>query len=172
MRLFLIGGCVLLMVACGQAPVRSPLGSVDPSKQSDQFVKRTGFAIDLSDTRLVREKIMAQYIHWKGVPYQFGGQSKRGVDCSGLVQTTFYSHFGYRIPRTTSQQINMGQAVVKHALTPGDVVFFRIGRATLHNGIYYGDGQFLHASSSRGVTFSTLTNPYWRKHYLTARRVR
>lgn len=163
---------IIAVSACTHPPQVKDSGVNASSSKKGHYAKSTAFAINLDNRSLVREKIMAQYIHWKGVPYRYGGQSKKGIDCSGLVQTTFLDHFGYQIPRTTRQQIKMGQGISKMSLVPGDVIFFKVGRTTLHNGIYFGDGKFLHASSSRGVMFSTLDNPYWRRHYLTARRVR
>jgi cell wall-associated NlpC family hydrolase len=115
--------------------------------------------------------LMAQYKEWKHVRYRLGGTSKHGIDCSGFAQTTFASKFDVQLPRDTSRQANVGKTVTKKSLRVGDLVFFRIGHNTRHVGIYLGDQQFLHASTSKGVIISQLNNSYWNKHYWKGVRV-
>lgn len=110
-----------------------------------------------------------QYETWAGTPYRLGGVDFSGVDCSALVQNIFTEAFDIELPRTTSQQVSVGEPVDKKSLEPLDLVFFKTGR-TRHVGIYLGEGEFLHASTSQGVIISTLNNPYWKRHYWTARR--
>ncbi len=108
---------------------------------------------------------------WRGVPYRFGGSDRSGVDCSGFVRAVYRQHFAVELPRTTSQQARKGKKVSRDDLRPGDLVFFRISERTRHVGAYVGDGEFLHASSSRGVTVSRLGSDYWRQRYWTSRRL-
>lgn len=118
------------------------------------------------DIRLVLEQ---QYQVWAGTPYRLGGADKNGVDCSALVQSIFTQAFDVQLPRTTSEMVATGDLVTRQALQPLDLVFFRTGR-TQHVGIYLGQGEFLHASTSRGVIISKLDNPYWKRNFWTARR--
>ncbi|KGK42983.1 hypothetical protein LH51_03060 [Nitrincola sp. A-D6] len=118
------------------------------------------------DIRLLLEQ---QYQTWAGTPYRLGGADKRGVDCSALVQSIFTEAFDVQLPRTTSEQVAMGDVVARQALQPLDLVFFHTG-PTQHVGIYLGQGEFLHASTSRGVIISKLDNPYWKRNFWTARR--
>lgn len=119
----------------------------------------------------VMRGLMRDYTDWRGVKYKFGGTSRRGVDCSGYVQHLFRSQFHVRLPRTTWHQITKGKYVRIKDLKPGDLVFFKTGGGAQHVGVYVGHHQFLNASGSQGVTRSELYSPYWRQHYLTARRV-
>jgi lipoprotein Spr len=75
------------------------------------------------------------------------------------------------LPRTTGEQIHRGVQVAQYRLKAGDLVFFQTGPNRRHVGVYIGDSQFIHASSSQGVTVSTLTDNYWQEHFITARRV-
>ncbi len=96
-----------------------------------------------------------------GTPYVWGGESPTGFDCSGLVQTV-YRHFGVRLPRTAAQQHAATMPVSPQTLQPGDLVFFDTTGATYsHDGIYIGHGQFLSATSSRGVRIANLNDPYY-----------
>ncbi len=115
--------------------------------------------------------LLEQHARWRGVPYRLGGTDRGGIDCSAFVQRTFAERFGIALPRTTAQQGRAGVAVTREALRPGDLVFFKTGRKLRHVGIYLGDGRFLHASTSRGVTLSSLENRYWRERYWKARRI-
>ncbi|NNF58043.1 MAG: hypothetical protein HKN04_07355 [Rhodothermaceae bacterium] len=107
---------------------------------------------------------------WIGVPYRYGGTTRRGIDCSAFVQTFMRDHTGLDLTRTTATQVQEGEAIDKDELQPGDLVFFR-RRGTRHVGVYLDDGEFIHASSSRGVTVSNLEEGYYQRHYWTARRV-
>lgn len=123
------------------------------------------------ETDPLRSRILDQYQKWKGTHYQWGGTTHRGVDCSALMQHLFSEAAHLNLPRTTSEQIHRGVQVAQYRLKAGDLVFFQTGPNRKHVGVYIGNSQFIHASSSQGVTVSTLTDDYWQEHYITARRV-
>lgn len=116
--------------------------------------------------------IIATAKKYIGVPYVWGGSAPSGFDCSGLVQYVFKQH-GITLNRTTKTQYQQGTFVTKSNLQPGDLVFFQntYTAGISHVGIYIGSGEFIHASSSQGVTISSLSNSYWSSHYYGARRV-
>lgn len=119
-----------------------------------------------------RSDIVAEAMKYLGVPYVWGGSTPDGFDCSGLVQYVLKKH-GINIPRTTEQQAEFGIHISKNALRPGDLVFlqntYRAGIS--HVGIYIGNDQMIHASSSKGVTISNLSSAYYLKHYHSARQL-
>lgn len=106
-----------------------------------------------------------------GAPYQFGGADLQGFDCSGLA---VYAHerVGLEIPRTAEAQRRAARPVSLDALSPGDLVFFRIkGRHVNHVGIYAGAGRFIHAPRSGGVvSYADLHDTYYRRHFVSAGR--
>ncbi|MCG3461248.1 bifunctional murein DD-endopeptidase/murein LD-carboxypeptidase [Xenorhabdus bovienii] len=118
-----------------------------------------------------KSKILNQYADWKGVAYRLGGNTKRGIDCSAFVQRTFHDQFDIDLPRSTSEQQKIGQTVNRSKLRAGDLVLFKTGIYMRHVGIYIGNNQFVHASTSNGVIVSKLTDTYWTKRYYGARRV-
>lgn len=127
----------------------------------------------LSDSITVIAQLNDQLGKWRGAPYRYGGMSPRGVDCSGFVYLTFRDRFNLQLPRTTIAQTDIGTRIDKDDLLPGDLVFFKTGSGEngLHVGIYDTDNQFIHASTSQGVTRSSLNNVYWRKVFWQARRI-
>ena len=112
-----------------------------------------------------------------GTPYRYGGNSsKTGFDCSGFVGFVFRKEAGIDLPRSTREMINMNAPKIKRSeLKPGDVVFFNNrGRGRVsHAGIYIGDDQFIHSSSSRsgGVRVDSLDDSYWGASFMQAKRV-
>lgn len=103
---------------------------------------------------------------WKGVPYKYGGTSKSGVDCSGFVGILYQEVYNRNVPRTTGQLSTTSASVSQTKLSEGDLVFFDInGKKNAHVGVYLRNGEFVHASSSKGVVVSSLQNPYYKEAF-------
>lgn len=107
---------------------------------------------------------------WIGIPYRWGGTTRRGIDCSAFVQQFVRETMGIGLTRTTATQRYEGVSIDRSELRPGDLVFFR-RRGVRHVGVYLSGGEFIHASSSRGVTVSTMDSGYWNRHYWMSRRI-
>ena len=153
--LLLVALCVPWLSGCQSVPSvgSTPAAAAIPS------------ATSASRTELLR--IAAGQI---GVPYRYGGNTRRGFDCSGLVQ---YAHrqIGIPVPRTTHQQWSSAHPPERHHPIPGDLVFFALdGNKSRHVGIYEGSGVFIHApSSGKRVSRASLDNPFWRKRLIGTR---
>jgi cell wall-associated NlpC family hydrolase len=116
------------------------------------------------------KKILDSYL---GTPYRWGGMTRTGVDCSGLVCLVYRELKGVALPRSAADLLNIGSAVGTADLKSGDLVFFRwgfFGRVD-HVGIYTGEGRFVHASSHLGVIESGLNDAYYRSHLIAGRRL-
>jgi lipoprotein Spr/probable lipoprotein NlpC len=107
---------------------------------------------------------------YRGTPYEYGGTSSNGFDCSGFILTAYQEGLGKRLPRTTAQMLAHGDVVHPGEIRPGDVVFFRIGGKEQHAGIYMGGDRFIHASTSAGVIQSSISGYYWKGRLTEARR--
>ncbi len=109
---------------------------------------------------------------WMGTPYRDGGHDREGVDCSGYTDILYREVVGRGIPRTSMGQWLEGKAVSVENMRPGDLVFFQTAGATVsHVGLSLGGTEFTHASSSRGVTISSLNEDYWRERFMGVRRM-
>ena len=119
----------------------------------------------------IGRRVVASSMQYLGVPYVFGGTTPSGFDCSGYVRYVF-ANAGIYLPRTADAQYECGYAVSTSELVPGDLVFFSTYEAgPSHVGIYLGDGNFINASSSQGVSIASLYSSYWGSCYIGARRV-
>jgi cell wall-associated NlpC family hydrolase len=125
----------------------------------------------IKDVDWVSKALHMEYDKWCDTPYQYGGQSLEGTDCSSLVQQVYQDAFGILLPRTSVEQAQIGYKVPKKSHKEGDLVFFKINSKTRHSGIIIDKGKFLHASTSKGVIISSLNDPYWKRKFIQIRRV-
>jgi lipoprotein Spr len=133
-------------------------------KKSRQNYKRT---YSYNNTEL---KIFIK--SWLGVPYKYGGLSKKGIDCSGFTSIVYNKVYDYKLPRIALDQYKSGRKIRFGQLSEGDLVFFRgvIGAGIDHVGIFLEDGKFVHASTSIGVTISDLSEEYYKSRFVGACR--
>jgi cell wall-associated NlpC family hydrolase len=125
------------------------------------------------------EEVVREAQKYLGRPYQYGGTGNEGFDCSGLV-CTVYKKVGVELPRTASEQMKIGKQVSLHEACVGDLAFFKPSknsRKVTHVGIISRVEAadkiwFIHASTSRGVIESSLTEGYWSNLLLQIRRIR
>ncbi|HET8828385.1 MAG TPA: NlpC/P60 family protein [Pelobium sp.] len=117
--------------------------------------------------KAIKNGVLYNFIDdWEGTKYQYGGLSKRGVDCSGLVYLIYQEVYGKSIPRTTSQQVKIIKRKYESQLREGDLVFFDFdGKKFSHVGVYLQNGYYVHASTRRGVMIEKLRNPYTYKYF-------
>ncbi|PLS17112.1 peptidase P60 [Bacillus sp. M6-12] len=108
-----------------------------------------------------------------GVPYKWGGMSRKGYDCSGLIKYS-YAKAGKTLPRTTVEMYKKGSRVSSiKSLKPGDLMFFAPNKASrvTHASIYIGSGKMIHSSSSKGVSIASTSNTYWKPKFVGAKRL-
>ena len=134
----------------------------------DYFSQIMGVAV--SATSNVK---LYQFVYdWLGTPYRLGGNTERGIDCSGFAYQLYDKVFNTVIGNNSRNIFSTVNPISKEELKEGDLVFFKINsRAISHVGVYLGDNKFAHASSSRGVMISNLNEPYWRRYYYKGGRL-
>lgn len=127
--------------------------------------------VEVSYSNEVRQALLAHYSSWAGTRHKLGGTGHGGVDCSSFIQTLFQDKFNIDLPRSSREQMTLGERVEVSELKSGDLLFFRTGPTRRHVGVYLGDNQFMHVSTRAGVQIAKLLSPYWQRHFITARRV-
>ena len=156
-------------------------------KNSQKLLLHTVLALTLfmascaSQKATVREekvdKVITTARSFIGTPYKYGGTTRSGMDCSGLLMNSFKS-IDYSLPRTSEAQSKVGMKVDMEDLQPGDLLFFATGkkkREVTHVGLVTDvrrkNVKFIHASSSLGVVETNLYTDYYLKAFRRARRV-
>jgi cell wall-associated NlpC family hydrolase len=119
----------------------------------------------------VADKAAATAITMVGRPYKYKGDSPSGFDCSGLVRYSYLAA-GMDVPHGTSSLRDHTRSVSPRDMRKGDLLFFNeSGKKYSHVGIYIGNNLFVHApSTGKTVRKDNLQDPYWKKHFLGARR--
>ena len=154
------------------AAVLSGCADFHEARVSDSTFSNTSNIREVPYSRAqVYQKLMDQFKSWQGTAYRLGGSSKRGIDCSGFVQVTYYEKIGIHLPRTTHELSETGIGISRSGVAIGDLILFKTGFFSRHVGIYIGNGRFIHASKSDGVILSRLDDEYWSDRFWTARRV-
>jgi probable lipoprotein NlpC len=133
-----------------------------------------GKGLEGEDALKARLKLLTAAEACLGTPYKYGGVSRSGLDCSGLVYISFRDAVGVAVPRTTESLFAWAEPIPDAQLRVGDLVFFiTSGAAVSHVGIYTGDGRFIHSASEgpvTGVIYSHLDESYWKRTYAGAGR--
>lgn len=109
----------------------------------------------------------------RDIRYRRGGREpSTGFDCSGFVRYVFRHSLDVELPGNSAAQFQTGRKIDRDQLAEGDLVFFRTeGKRVSHVGIYLGDGRFIHApSSGKHVSVSSLSEKYWARRYVGAKR--
>lgn len=154
-------------------------GGIPPFEETQNYVKKiTEGAADFATGCTTAgggvassNEIVAEAQTFLGIPYVWAGESRSGVDCSGLVKLVFQK-FGIQVPHLADSQAYLGQQVAKD-LQPGDVIAFRYaGASTYHHvGIYVGGGQMIHAPDVGDVVrYAPLDTSYWQSMDWSIRR--
>jgi cell wall-associated NlpC family hydrolase len=143
-----------MLAACSSVSRRpsEPDRSIDGRGSERQWAQR---AVDLA-------------MQYRGAPYRWGGEAPSGFDCSGFVRYV-YAQVGVSLPHNAATQYQYGTSVSRDNLEPGDLVFFDRLR---HNGIYIGDGRFIHArQTGKYVGIGSLDDDWYRTHWVGGRRL-
>jgi cell wall-associated NlpC family hydrolase len=121
---------------------------------------------------LGRDKMLLEIVGLLGTPYLYGGTRDDGLDCSAFTARVYERSTARTLARSAEEQFYEGEAVPQEELRFGDLVFFRTdGRRASHVGIYIEDDLFAHASTTSGVTISSLESSYYSQRYVGARRI-
>ena len=159
--------CLVLLSSCG-ARKRAGVSSSEKAKTSK---------IESSAENEQVVRIIENAKDFLGTRYRYGGASRKGMDCSGLIYTAFLME-EIPLPRTSRDLSLLGYRLNLDEVLAGDLLFFEtnknrkvINHVGLVVGVNSGIIHFIHSSTSRGVIISQLTQNYWREHFVMARRI-
>ena len=163
-KLLFFVGLSCLLISCG---------STKSARNSGDATEAKYYEIP-ADKRLIN--IVNDALTYEGTRYKWGGTTRKGMDCSGLVYTAFQSE-QIALPRVSRNMALEGKSIKNRDVTIGDLLFFktdhskRINHVGLVVDIRPGAVLFIHSTTSRGVIISSLDENYWKQAYIEARRI-
>jgi len=171
---------LLLIIVCYSSCKSSKSDKVSKTKTSKQILKTTEFELTEKTTKptLTLPDSITNYAKtFEGVKYKWGGTTKLGMDCSGLVFESFRAHHIF-LPRISRDIAKKGLGIALKDVKKGDLLFFKTGKskrqAINHVGLIIevteNDIAFIHATNKSGVIISNLSETYWRSTFFEARR--
>ena len=109
---------------------------------------------------------------WYGVPYKYGGQNRKGIDCSNFAATLYATIYNKQLKGSSAAIFNQCKVVPKNDLQEGDLLFFRIDKDGIsHVAVYLQNDKFVHATVKKGVMIDDLDEPYYKKYFYRAGRL-
>lgn len=166
--LYLLVALSITLSSCGGAKKRSTV-----SRKSTKTSKKS--TRGNANSRKIKS-IIDYAKTFEGTRYKYGGTTKRGMDCSGLIYTSFKKK-EVVLPRTSRAMATQGVKVSLKNVAIGDLLFFKTNKnksSINHVGLVVKTGkqiQFIHASTSKGVTISSLDERYWNNCFAGIRRI-
>jgi cell wall-associated NlpC family hydrolase len=123
------------------------------------------------------DRIISNALKYKGVKYRFGGTTKKGMDCSGIIYVSYLEE-NVQLPRISRDMAKRGKKVALKNAKKGDLLFFKTskkGRGINHVGLIVSvknnQIRFIHSTTSRGVITSLLSEKYWKNAFVKANRI-
>ncbi len=163
---------ILLLTISSCKSTKTGSVSSKPKQETRSVIKERN-ATDISTIN----NIIKTAEKYEGVKYKYGGSTKKGMDCSGLI-TTAYNSENIPLPRTTGDLSTTGDWVDVKEVQKGDLLFFATKKNSRHvnhvglvTNVRHGYVEFIHSTTSRGVMFSKLSDKYWYFAFVQARRI-
>lgn len=122
------------------------------------------------DQQFGAQELMFNTMSLIGTPYKYGGSNtSTGFDCSGMIQFVYKNALDVNLPRTARDLAAASRSIDPSKLKAGDLVFYNTGSPYSHVGLYIGNGEFIHAPSSRGtIRTEKMSSPYFAKRFTKA----
>jgi len=174
----LIVGCQLLTTYCSKEFYREPsfqnIESKNEKKKLEDFMDG-GTEKGINTKNTSANEIIKTAQQYLGVPHCMGGATMKCIDCSGLLVAVFAKH-GIHLPHNSEEQARYGEKITRmNELLRGDLVFFirsyKTNQFITHSGIYIGNNKFIHTSSKKGVTITSINDPWWSEKFIFGTRV-
>jgi len=158
---FRVLSVLIICVCLNSCASKKHLSSTSKPKETS-FSDKLGCPLPVNYNKVFIEAIT----EWLGTPYSYGGNSKKGTDCSGFVQAVYKKVFN-KIIEHNSLQISLKSRTIKaKELEQGDLLFFKINKKQIdHIGMHIFESYFIHASTKKGVIVSDLKQTYYKETF-------
>ena len=165
------------LISCGSSKKSTTSHTKTHKTTSKKTTPKSSKKTTKSSANKTTNNIIKNAKTFEGTKYKFGGTTKKGMDCSGLVYVA-YGKEGIKLPRVSRDMAKQGKSIPLKKVAKGDLLFFitsksknRINHVGIVTKVSNGKTYFIHSSTSRGVINSTMDESYWKKTFVQARRI-
>ena len=145
----------------------------EQQEQQLQWCRQYSNILGYDITSVNNPRLYQSIGEWLGTPYKYSGESKKGIDCSGLVNKLYKECYDKELLGCTKDLYKNSERIKLSELQEGDLVFFKIKKKRIsHVGIYLGQNRFVHSSLQNGVIVSNLEDPYYKKYFFKGGRIK
>jgi len=167
----------LILTSCASSK-KTVYKSAPTQKRVTKSKRSTSTNTRSNNPPTIADKVVWTAVSFKGTPYKYAGVTKKGMDCSGLIYTSFKER-DIILPRSSSLQYQEGRKIALREAKRGDLLFFKTTNKTrskvnhvgLVTSVVNGVVKFIHASSSRGVVVNSMNESYYKKAFIEAKRI-
>jgi len=178
--IFIIGGCSKKTYTTLPDNTLNETSNTTVKKSvilSESERKKIASIVEVPSKKIVNDELYALIFKWLDVPYLYGGEDEKGIDCSAITKKVFNDVYKIELPRTSNEMFwseNVNRFKKKRFLKEGDLVFFRIDKEKTisHVGIYLQNNKFFSSNVSSGVQIADLNSPYWAERYVASGRIK
>jgi len=143
------------------------------SATSKKIQKKYAQLLSVDENKIDNIKLYNFIDEWYGTPYKYGGNNKNGIDCSDFTSTLYNEVYEKNLKGSSSAIFNECKIVSINNLVEGDLVFFKIESDNIsHIGVYLQNNKFVHATVKKGVMIDDLDEPYYKKYFYKAGRIK
>jgi lipoprotein Spr len=147
-------------------------GSKKEAVESSVTQKKFSALLNVPAEKLSNSALYSFIEEWYGVPYKYGGNNKKGIDCSNFTAALFKKVYDKTVTGSSASLFDQCKVIPKKELKEGDLVFFKIENKNVsHVGIYLQNNKFVHATTKKGVMIDDLDEDYYKKYFYKAGRL-
>ncbi|HRO41665.1 MAG TPA: NlpC/P60 family protein [Flavipsychrobacter sp.] len=151
----------------------SKKGTANKPLSKKELKKKYAAILETKPRKIKNQQLYYFIDDWYGVKYKWGGNEKKGVDCSGFTKILYNKVYGMEVKRTVATLHETTKNFKrKRKLREGDLVYFQEEDDPSHVGVYLKNGYFVHSAKGKGVHISNIKDNYWKKIYAGGGKVK
>jgi lipoprotein Spr len=166
---------VVFLSSCHSSKSTSKTASTEKgsASKSDKIKQKYAGVLNVKENEIDNVKLYAFIDEWYGTPYKYGGQNKKGIDCSNFSAILYKQIYNVSIQGSSSAIFDQCKTISKKHLNEGDLLFFKIDDGKIsHIGVYLQNNKFVHATTKKGVMIDDMDEPYYKKYFYKVGRVK
>jgi murein DD-endopeptidase / murein LD-carboxypeptidase len=163
---------LLLLSACGPSKKATSTEGKE-NNSSNKLKAKYAELLNVNEKKIDNLKLYSFIDDWYGMPYKFGGKNKSGIDCSSFAAQLYSTVYNKTLSGTAASIFYQCKPISQNNMEEGDLVFFKIESKNItHIGIYLQNNKFVHAGTKKGVRIEDLNEPYFKKYFFKAGRLK